>query len=178
MKLFLIRHLQTQYNSNGLLQGNLDIPILEPTEKVYQQINKNKQLLEQFMPFDNILVSSLQRTRMTAECYGFDKEIKVEKLLNELDFGSYEGKAKAELIADHGETWLNNPQQLVLGEPLTQLAQRIFEFLHQYQNKQVLIFGHGSWLRALHSISQHRNIDKMNQISIANNHLLQLTYNH
>jgi len=175
MELFLIRHLKTKFNQAGLLQGTQDIPILEPSAEVWSQIEKNKQRLTQLMPFDAILVSEYQRTHMTASCYGYDQEMKVDKLLNELNFGVYEGRPKSEMIAEQGDLWLNKPQQVVLGEAVSQLGRRVTEFINRYKNKQrVLVFGHGSWSRAIYSLCEYGNIDKMNHVTIANNDLLQL----
>ncbi len=176
MKLFLIRHLETDYNRQGILQGTQDIPILPPSKLVKKQIAKNKKILARLPSFDNILVSEYQRTQMTAECYGYHGQFNIEKQLNELNFGSYEERTKVELIAEQGEIWLNKPEQLTLGEPLSQLAERVSAFIESYHHKKnILIFGHGSWLRAINAISQEGNIQKMNQISIANNELLELS---
>jgi len=175
MELFLIRHLQTEYNRKGILQGTKDSPILEPSIETLLEIKKNKQKTLNFQSFDAIVASEFQRTQMTAIHYGYASDFRVEKLLNELNFGSYEGQNKKQLLSEQGELWINNPQQLILGEPLSQLAERVHEFINCYQAKQkVLVFGHGSWLRALYSIATYGNIDKMNQFSIANNELLQL----
>ena len=113
---------------------------------------------------------------MTAGCYGFDKkEIKVDKLLNELNFGRFEGRKKTDLLAEYESLWMDNPQDLILGEPLSNLAERIMQFVESYRgHKRVLIFGHGSWSRAICSIIKYGNINKMNQLSIANNDLVQL----
>jgi len=176
MELFLIRHLQTEYNRQGILQGSQDLPILKPATEVMDQIEHNKKRLSDLAPFDAILISEYQRTRMTAECYGFNSELKVEKLLNELNFGIYEGRTKAELIADHLELWENNPEQIILGEPLTNLVERLKQFINNYRHCQrVLVFGHGSWSRAMYSLVTYGHINKMNQMTIANNDLLQLT---
>ena len=175
MELYLIRHLETELNRKGILQGNKDIPILEQSIETLHKIKKNQQEILNLLSFDVILVSELQRTQMTAIHYGYASDFRVEKLLNELNFGCYEGQKKQQLIADKGELWFNHPQQLILGEPLSQLAERVLEFIHCYQDKQrVLVFGHGSWIRAICSIVRYGNIDKMNQLSIANNELIQL----
>jgi probable phosphoglycerate mutase len=181
MTLFLIRHLQTEYNRKGILQGTQDIPILPPSLETLAQINQNKKILAHLAPFDTILVSEYQRTQMTAEAYGYQAstDFQIEKLLNELNFGDYEGKTKADLIAEQGDLWLNTPEQLTLGEPLRQLAQRVHHFIEKYQQQQkILIFGHGSWLRAIKAISRQGNIQTMNQVSIANNELFELSINH
>ncbi len=178
MKLFIIRHLATSYNQQKLLQGSIDKPILEPSKNDLEKINQNKLRLESFKPFNQVLVSKLIRTRMTAQAYGFNDEIKVEPLLSELNFGCFEGGSKSTLLEQHADVWINHPQNLILGEPLKQLETRVLTFLQKYKNENsVLIFGHGSWLRALHSIIQLGNISEMNKISIPNNQLLTFELN-
>lgn len=67
--------------------------------------------------FDVVVSSSLRRARQTACLYGFDGHI-VEPLLNELDFGLFEGRSKSELIKWADGKWENIPGSLTLGEEL------------------------------------------------------------
>ncbi len=100
MKIFLIRHLETAFNQKGVLQGRRDIPILKPSSKTQEQISRNRALLEEGDGFDHILISRLKRTRMTAELYT-ERHCTVEPLLDELDFGYYEGRKKETLLATY-----------------------------------------------------------------------------
>ena len=61
----------------------------------------NQQTLNSFMPFDLILASTLKRTQQTAQMYGMN--VVIEPLLDELDFGEFEGRPKEELIRELGE---------------------------------------------------------------------------
>ena len=179
MQLVLIRHLETPYNKAGLLQGQMDIPILDPGQLVLNQIAENKKQLSEMPAFDHILISKLKRTLMTAQHYGYsEQELVVEPLLNELSFGEFEGKTKPELFDRHGELWKNNPEKLILGEPLTKLQLRIEKLIEKYKNsKSLLIFGHGSWSRALCSLNKHGHINQMNQMHIPNNELIRISWN-
>lgn len=175
MHIFLIRHLETIFNQKGILQGKRDRPVINPENDALKKINANQQLIAAEAPFDSILYSEYQRTKMTAICYGFGQQAKVEPLLNELDFGAFEGRPRGELIAEHGNLWLNDPEQLILGEPLTVLGDRVSAFINKYNNKQkILVFGHGAWIRALYSMIHYKNISKMNQHAIENNTLIHL----
>ncbi len=175
MKIFLIRHLETAYNQKGVLQGRRDIPILPPSAKTLEDISRNRRLLEKEDGFDHILISRLQRTRMTAELYMVEN-ITVEPLLDELDFGSYEGRQKVTLRAEQ-KMWLTDPASLTLGEPLLSLENRICEFLKKYKGAgTILAFGHGAWMRAFVSYVEHGNIGKMNSIEIANNQIIAIDY--
>lgn len=176
MELTVIRHLPTEWNKLGLLQGKRDLSISKVTGDYCEQIAANMQKLEQFAPFDCILTSALKRTIETASLYGYT-DIETESLANELDFGQYEGMPKKQLTSDHERIWLKNPIQLELGEKLVEFENRILVFLDKYSYyTNVLLFGHGSWIRALFSIKECGTIANMNQMIVPNNELLRFSF--
>ncbi|WP_338472204.1 histidine phosphatase family protein [Niallia sp. XMNu-256] len=173
MQITFIRHLPTEWNAKTWLQGRQDIDIIPVNKEVQRKINNNKQQLEKLAPFELILASTLKRTHQTAEQYGL--EVLTEPLLDELNFGPYEGRPKAELINDKGEDWLEHPKDLILGESLVHFENRILKFLEKYKDShQILVFGHGSWIRACISIVQDGNINGMNQLVVENNECITL----
>lgn len=175
MQLTLIRHLETPYNIKGFLQGRQDIPILTPTTEQLLRIKKNKEQLHKSSEYHHTLVSSLKRTQMTAELY--TESYKVEPLLDELNFGIWEGKKKAEMIKSC-PGWLDKPDLLTLGEPLSDLEKRIKGFLLKYDSaNKILVFSHGAWSRALISLHRFGNIRSMNTIHLPNNTLVHLDIN-
>jgi probable phosphoglycerate mutase len=178
MKLYIIRHLQTEWNKKSVLQGSHDLSILPPTSEEMLEIEQNKKwLIKQKNNFDLVFTSSLQRTQQTAAYYGFTHVV-IEPLLNELNFGEYEGRSRDELITAVGESWFEDPREIILGEPISNLEFRIQSFLEKYKHyKQLLIFAHGSWTRALISFVQFGNLKQMNQTIVKNNQLVELTYN-
>jgi len=180
MKLICIRHLPTQWNKIGLLQGRRDVNILLPDESCMQAIHQNLIYLKESESFDLACVSSLKRTQQTASMYDILDTV-VEPLLDEINFGVYEGKPRANLLEDWGYEWLNDPKNLILGEndnaiaPVAELELRINKFLAKYRAyNQLLIFGHGGWIRGLLSIAKYGSIKKMNQVVVANNQLITL----
>ncbi|RTR35996.1 phosphoglycerate mutase family protein [Robertmurraya yapensis] len=174
MEITLIRHLPTKWNLQAKLQGKRDIPILPISEDVQEKIHHNLQLLEG-KSFEHVLSSTLTRTRQTAQVYGFDT--KSEPLLDELDFGPFEGRTKEELILQYGRLWSENPRELVLGESLLNLEKRIILFLEKYKEAtNILAFGHGSWIRALSSYYQHGHINQMNQVTVLNNECISFEF--
>lgn len=175
MQLTLIRHLQTDYNVRGLLQGRKDFPILMPNEDQLSEIKTNKERIRNSTEYNHILVSNLIRTRMTAELYV--DTYKVEPLLDELNFGSWEGKKKNEMIKANPQ-WLDRPDLLTLGEPLSDLEKRVKDFLLKYSSaEKVLVFSHGAWSRALISLHRFGSIRQMNTIHIPNNTIIHLDTN-
>ena len=168
MQLTMIRHLPTEWNKNQILQGRRDIPIAPITEEWRKGMNRNLSILRQQMPFDLVLASSLKRTQQTARLYEFEPEI--DPLLDELDFGPFEGKPREKLMETYGETWIENPKALLLGESILQLEERLIAFLQKYRSyKKVLIFGHGSWIRAMLSYAEHGHVNHMNKVVVPNN---------
>ncbi|WP_077211257.1 histidine phosphatase family protein [Bacillus dakarensis] len=173
MEITVIRHLPTHWNKQKKLQGRRDIRILPVTESIQKEINENQQLLKALSPFDLILASTLARTHETAQLYGYAAE--ADSLLDELDFGPFEGRSKDQLIEHYGQQWIENPKELKLGESIAQLENRIILFLEKYKRyNHILIFGHGSWIRALLSYCRYGDINHMNKIIVNNNQCITL----
>jgi probable phosphoglycerate mutase len=176
MQITLIRHLPTEWNKKSWLQGKKDIDIFPPNEEIIREIETNKQYLEKLSPFDLILASRLKRTHQTANLYGY-RPI-TEKLLDELDFGPFEGAPRKWLLEKHSDQWFLHPKELVLGESLQNLEDRIILFLEKFQDyKNLLVFGHGSWFRAFLSYQQYGDINQMNQLSVKNNQCTTIHFN-
>lgn len=168
MQITLIRHLPTDWNKNTWLQGRRDIGISPLAGEHKQGILENQQILKKRAPFDIVLASTLIRTHQTARLYGQQPE--TETLLDELDFGAFEGRTKKMLIEEIGSAWIENPKSLTLGENLTNLEERIVQFLRKYrQYDNILAFGHGSWIRAFSSYWKYGHINNMNKLTVANN---------
>jgi broad specificity phosphatase PhoE len=176
MHITLIRHLPTEWNHRQKLQGRRDIGLSPITEVVQTGIRHNQQLLNKLSPFDVVLASTLKRTHQTAQLYGYQAE--TESLLDELDFGPFEGLPKEKIIEKYGDQWIENPKELVLGESLSKLEERIILFLNEYRGSaNLLVFSHGAWTRAFLSYVQYGHINKMNQMTVANNQCITLQLN-
>src|SRR3954447_9239269 len=119
MQITFIRHLPTEWNKKTWLQGRRDIGIIPITDIFQKEIAYNQKLLKSLSPFDHVLASSLKRTHQTAALYDYQAE--TEHLLDELDFGPFEGLPKEKLIESCGSKWTENPKELVLGESITNL---------------------------------------------------------
>jgi broad specificity phosphatase PhoE len=174
MHITLIRHLPTDWNRKKWLQGRKDIGISHLPKGFDQRIAFNQLLLNEMEPFDFVLASTLKRTQQTANLFGYKFE--TESLLDELDFGPYEGLPKEKLIEEVGDKWFENPKELILGESITNLEERIRLFLDKYRKSaNILVFGHGSWIRAMISYVQYGDINNMNKMTFGNNECLKLS---
>jgi broad specificity phosphatase PhoE len=173
MQITFIRHLPTDWNNKTWLQGRKDIEISPLTKDFEKQIAVNQQILKKLSPFNVVLASTLMRTHQTAALYGYQSE--TECLLDELDFGPFEGQPKKKLMETYGDKWIENPQELILGESLLNLENRIVLFLEKYKEyDNVLVFGHGAWIRAMLSYHDYGDINHMNKVTVANNQCVTL----
>ena len=92
MKIYIIRHGQTQYNLLGRLQGRLDIPLNENGLALAHVAGQGLADVH----FDAVISSPLTRAMQTAqivleENHATDCEIEVEPAIQEIDFGAWEG---------------------------------------------------------------------------------------
>lgn len=173
MDLFLLRHMQTPDNRAGILQGRRDVSILPPGPDEERLISENKHQLAPMTRFDHILVSSLKRTHETAAFY--TNRFAVEPLMDELDFGPFEGHPRAELQQAYPD-WETDPSNLILGEPLSALKDRTLAFMDKYASaKTVLAFGHGAWIRALTALWKTGSLTSMNRITISHNTIVTIS---
>ncbi|MBS1700570.1 MAG: histidine phosphatase family protein [Armatimonadetes bacterium] len=95
MRLFLVRHGQTDWNVQKRAQGHTDIP-LDATGRE-QAIRTGKAFLD--LPIRRLLTSDLQRASQTADEIARNTKVPVEILpeLRERGFGEWEGQPFAEI---------------------------------------------------------------------------------
>lgn len=173
MSIYLVRHLSTEWNLRGVLQGTRDIPIIEPSLEERQTIQEHRHRLAR-VEFDAILSSSMKRARQTAEHYGFGAYV-VDPGFDELDFGYFEGKPKSELIKWSGGLWEREPMELVLGESVKDFDSRLKAVIRRYEGYgNLLVFTHGAVIRGFCSILLGGDVNKMNTFTIGNNTVTEL----
>ncbi len=172
MLLALIRHLPTEWNRKGFLQGRRDTPLAALDARDAAAVEQNRRRLETLGPFDIVLASSLRRTQQTARIYGYPG-FTAEPLLDELDYGPWEGKLREEFYQALGRRWFDDPGGLALGETMQEFEARLRRFARKYAPlPSVLAFAHGSWMRAFRSLLEHGDLSAMNRFWIENNELL------
>ncbi len=176
MKLTLIRHLPTEFNQRNLLQGSIDKSICDISEENKKLIKDNIIRLKN-INFDLIITSSMKRTIETAKAYGY-YDIKISPLSNEINFGSFEGLSRDILINKYKFEWYNDMKKIPIGEKFDDFVCRVSQFIKTYKEySNLLIFGHGAFLRALVAYSKSIKIEKMNNIIIGHNQILNIEIN-
>lgn len=153
MKLYIIRHGETDYNKKRLLQGQSDIPLNEYGRELAQITSKALSTLH----FDKIYSSPLIRALETAQIITGRKDIVTDKRLMEICFGVGEGVESSTL----GEAFSNfffAPEKYIPpkgGESYEDLVTRAKNFLEseiypiRNTEQNVLIVAHGAVNKAL-----------------------------
>lgn len=99
MRIYLIRHGETEFNKEQRYQGSMDIPL--------SQEGRARLRTADFLP-GKVYTSHLRRTRETAEILFPGVEQICVRDLREMSFGDYEGRSRAELAGDpEYEQWLS-----------------------------------------------------------------------
>ena len=164
MKIYLVRHGQTDWNVQMMAQGQTDIPLnqtgIEQAEALRDRVRD--------YDFDICYCSPLVRAVKTAEIVvdGRCKVVK-DKLLVERSFGKYEGTTPTD---DWLKYWRLDYHDDEMGmEPLTAVFERSREFFEKIKKNhpadaKILVVGHGGMLKTLHYniVGYDQNTDFMN----------------
>lgn len=166
MKLYLIRHGETDWNIVKRLQGATDIPLNANGEELARATCEGMKDIR----FDLVFTSPLQRAYRTAELVRGDRNVPliVDERIREICFGDYEGlvsKSEGYSIPDPDFKFFFTKTDCYKtppnGEPIASLLERTNDFLEELkarddlQDKTVLVSSHGAAVRALLS-----NIEK------------------
>ncbi len=150
MRLFLIRHAETDYNSRFLLQGDLDSELTQ--EGLRQVMLTAKELGKEAI--DLVFSSTAKRAYDTARPIALPRRLPVVMVpdLRERAYGIYEGKSLMEAKKEHPEFFTSasvidfdaKPED---GESLKQVADRVLHFLKRltenFPDRTVVIVSHG-----------------------------------
>jgi broad specificity phosphatase PhoE len=114
MNVYFMRHGETSYNRQHLLQGQKDIPLNEAGRK--QAEDAAEWCRERGICFSRVYASPLERARETAALVsGFPQDrIIIEKQIIEIDFGPVEGRKWEDLSAEEMD-YINDPWE---GKPI------------------------------------------------------------
>ena len=160
MKLYLIRHGETDWNIVKRLQGATDIPLNENGEALAKVTAEGLKEI----PFDMIFTSPLKRAYRTAEIVKGNREIPLikEDRIREICFGDYEGlvsKSEGYSIPDPDFKFFFTKTDCYKtppnGETIEELLRRTKDFLEELKaredlkDKTILVSSHGAAVRAL-----------------------------
>jgi probable phosphoglycerate mutase len=93
--IYLARHGETAWSVSGQHTGRTDIPLTERGERNAKRLGERLS----GMSFAQVFTSPLQRATRTCELAGFGKLAEADADLLEWDYGEYEGKTSAQILA-------------------------------------------------------------------------------
>ena len=155
MKIYLVRHGETDWNQAGLLQGQTDIALnAQGLEQAREAAERLKEI-----PFEIAFCSPLIRAKRTAETIIGDRKITLttDERLRELNFGPWEG-VDIRTIKDAASQPFTNPGSYIPpegAESFAQLYKRSGEFVDQVllplegTYETVLVVAHGGVNRSI-----------------------------
>ena len=161
MKLIFVRHGQTDYNKQGILQGQeKDIPLnvhgIAQVEEAAQKVPSD---------VDLIVSSPLQRAMKTAEIINerLHKQIEFDDQIKEFKYGSLAGKTWPEIIAITGDDKAEEHDADVTfdyspygGESATDAKKRVSGWIEKmrqkYPDKKILVATHGGVIDTMHAL--------------------------
>lgn len=170
MKIYIIRHGETVWNTEGRLQGKADIELNENGIRLARITGEGMKEI----PFDLAITSPLKRARQTAELILGNRDVPIleDSRIEEITFGEWEGlcckKDNYQIPSADFQDFFVDPfryQPPAGGETIRQVLERTGEFYQElihrpeYQDKTILIAAHGCSCRA---ISNHVYEDKHN----------------
>ncbi|KLV73691.1 MULTISPECIES: adenosylcobalamin/alpha-ribazole phosphatase [Citrobacter] len=156
MRLWLVRHGETEANVAGLYSGHAPTPL---TERGIAQAQTLGTLLRN-VPVDNVLCSELERARHTTQLILGDREVPVRNMpeLNEMFFGDWEMRHHRDLAREDAENyavWCNDWQNATPtnGEGFQAFSLRVERFIAQLADyktcQNLLVVSHQGVLSVL-----------------------------
>lgn len=128
MKLYLVRHGESEANKKGIYSGFLDTKLTDKGESQARECHK----LLKHVNFDKVICSDLQRAYKTALMVSAidEKDLIVKEGLREMNFGRWEGLSHKEILKndkDYYEKWMKDYYKLTTpeGESLNSFYERV-----------------------------------------------------
>lgn len=160
MKIYIMRHGETDWNVEKRLQGRTDIPLNNSGKRLAKVTAEALRIV----PFDLAYTSPLSRAKETAEIILNGRDIQVidDERLIEISFGIFEGmisgRENYEIPDSDFKNFFNAPECYAApegGEDFHSLLKRTKAFMDELvnrpelQNKTILITSHGAAVRGL-----------------------------
>ena len=155
--IYLVRHGQTDWNAQGITQGQADIPLNSDGIKQAQSLGQKLRNVK----FDAVFSSDLIRAKKTAEIITLERKMAIETthLLRERRYGKLDGKPY-QTMKEFYETWERlSKKERVKYKPYKgyetdeEIISRFITFLRSiaavYLGKTVLTVCHGGIMRVL-----------------------------
>lgn len=144
--LVLVRHGDTAWSRSGQHTGRTDIPLLEEGRRMATQLREPLRAWD----FAAVWTSPLSRASETCALAGYGDVAELRSDLMEWDYGTFEGKTKAEIRAT-SPNWTLWTDGVPCGESARDVGARADRIIAEARAVEgnVLLFAHGHLLRVL-----------------------------
>lgn len=179
MKLIIVRHGETINNLNHIVMGKTDG---ELTQKGIEQSKEVGRHLKEHHPIDMVFCSPLGRCVDTLnnilEEYPIEGEIFMSKLIEERDFGEYEG------VSFDAVNWEELDKDSKINremgvESWKDMGKRVELFLEDLkledENKTILIVSHGGPIKLMVNIL-NKNESPFDEVEVNNGQIFEFDY--
>ncbi len=182
MKIFLLRHGETDWNIEKRWQGSKDIELNQ--NGILQAENASKRL-EKYK-IDAIYTSPLLRAKKTAEVINENRNVPiyVKEDIKEISFGEWEGLTYHEVLSGYKkafDTW-DKDASCDVGYgvenylSLQNRAFKVFQEICEESNGNILIVSHGAWIMALVCKILHIPLEHRLSFQVGNTSITTIEY--
>ena len=146
LRLYLVRHGETEWSLSGQHTGRTDIPLTARGEGCARELGQRLRDIR----FSRVLTSPRQRARRTSELAGLGQMAEIEPNLAEWDYGDYEGQRLADILQAR-PGWNLFRDGCPRGETPIQISERADRVLARFRvlDGNVALFSHGHFGRVL-----------------------------
>jgi broad specificity phosphatase PhoE len=144
--IYVARHGETAWSLSGQHTGITDLPLTDRGERNASRLGERLRGLT----FAKVFTSPLQRAKRTCELAGFGSLAEMDRDLLEWNYGEYEGRRTAEILADR-PGWQLFRDGCPGGESPDQVGARADRVVKRVRavKGDVLLFSSGHFLRVL-----------------------------
>lgn len=152
MKLYIIRHGQTDWNLAGKIQGRKDIPLNDQGRLQARALAEGMKGQPLAAVYSSPQIRALETAKAIAEPFGLSVECLPQ--LVEISYGSWEGRTAQDILtADYElyDAWWKHPASVAPpgGETLSQVDERCtaaWEYIRSRMSGDTAVVSHGSTL--------------------------------
>ncbi|MCI6691780.1 MAG: alpha-ribazole phosphatase [Clostridium sp.] len=182
MKIFLVRHGETDWNLKGKIQGNTDIELNKTgIKQAYELSNK---MLEKNYKFSKIYSSPQKRALQTAKILSENTNIEciVVDKLKEMNLGKWEGLAWSEVRENYPleyKEWFVKRRYTKTpnGESYEEMLERVLDSLYKIiddNSDNIVIVTHSAVIMSLQCYITNTDFDKMTKFRTDNASILEI----
>ncbi|MGM9972441.1 MAG: alpha-ribazole phosphatase [Clostridiaceae bacterium] len=182
MKLFLIRHGQTDWNIKGKIQGSSDIELNDIGVKQAEELSKK--LLAENYSFSKIYSSYQKRAAKTAEILSENTNIEYITIdgIKEMNFGLWEGLSWSEVkdkYPSEYEEWFikrrytKTPKGESYQDMLDRVLMAIYKIINE-NSENVVIVTHSAVIMSIQCYLTNTSFDQMTKFKTDNGSVIEI----